>query len=66
VVKYPVQKGLGVDHIAVVVDLRIHLKDVGLVVGVVALITGSDRNVRMAISRLLSRVVPSTAEVVTT
>ena len=65
-VKYSVQYSLGVDHIAVVVDLRIHLRDVGLVVGVVALMNGSDRNVRMATSRLFSRVAPSTAEVVTT
>ena len=44
-VKYPVQLGLGIDHIAVVVDLRIHLRDVGLLVGVVALMNGSDQNV---------------------
>ena len=44
-VKHPVQHGLGVDHIAVVVDLRIHLRDVGLVISVVALMNGSDQNV---------------------
>ena len=64
-VKYSVQHSLGVDHIAVVVDLRIHLRDVGLVISVVALMNGSDRNVRMATSRLLSQVAPSAAEVVT-
>ena len=45
VVKHPVQHGLGIDHIAVVVDLRIHLRDVGLVISVVALMNGIDQNV---------------------